>query len=70
MFQILIDESDSADDYFAHNILITSQNWFREKQKDGSLLFELGKILANPDLRPQSETFKKEMIATYKKSKK
>ncbi len=62
MFQILIDESDSADDYL-NQVKIGSET------KRWQSAFELGKILANPDLRPQSETFKKEMIATYKKSK-
>ena len=62
MFQILIDESDSADDYL-DQIKVGSET------KRWQSAFELGKILSNPDLRPESETFKNEMISTYKKAK-
>ena len=62
MFQILIDESDSAEDYL-DQIKVGSET------KRWQSAFELGKILANPNLRPESEMFKNEMISTYNKSK-
>ena len=62
MFQILIDESDSAEDYLDQiKVGSATKRW--------QSAFELGKILSNPDLRPESETFKNEMISTYKKAK-
>ena len=62
MFQILIDESDSAEEYLDQiKVGSATKRW--------QSAFELGKILSNPDLRPESETFKNEMISTYKKAK-
>ena len=61
MFQILVDESDSANDYLDQiKVGSATKRW--------QSAFELGKILSNPDLRPDSESFKNEMIETYKKS--
>ena len=55
MFQILIDESDSAEDYLDQiKVGSATKRW--------QSAFELGKILSNPDLRPESESFKNEMI--------
>ena len=62
MFQILIDESDSADEYLDQiEVGSATKRW--------QSAFELGKILANPNLRPESEMFKNKMIATYDKAK-
>ena len=62
MFQILIDESDSAEDYLDQiKVGSATKRW--------QSAFELGKILSNPELRPDSEKFKNEMISTYNKSK-
>jgi len=61
MIQVLIKESSSAEEYL-NQVKIGSST------KRWQSAFELGKILSNPKLIPEGETFKKEMILTYKNS--
>lgn len=61
MIQVLIKESSSAEEYL-NQVKIGSST------KRWQSAFELGKILSNPKLIPEGETFKKEMILTYKSS--
>ena len=61
MIQVLIKESSSAEEYL-NQVKIGSST------KRWQSAFELGKILSNPKLIPDGETFKKEMILTYKNS--
>ncbi|MAV59498.1 MAG: hypothetical protein CMG07_06080 [Candidatus Marinimicrobia bacterium] len=61
MIQVLIKESSSAEEYL-NQVKIGSST------KRWQSAFELGKILSNPKLIPEGETFKKEMVLTYKNS--
>tara|TARA_Y100001935_G_C17274306_1_gene493768 strand:+ start:367 stop:1257 length:891 start_codon:yes stop_codon:yes gene_type:complete len=61
MIQVLIKESSSAEEYL-NQVKVGSST------KRWQSAFELGKILSNPKLIPDGETFKKEMILTYKNS--
>jgi len=61
MFQIIVDESDSAYEYL-NEVKIGSAT------KRWQSAFELAKILSDPDLIPTTEDFKNEMVNTYRNS--
>ena len=58
MFRILVNESDSARDYLTEvKIGSATKRW--------QSAFELAKLLSDPDLIPESEDFRTEMIKAY-----
>ena len=61
MFQIIVDETDSAYEYL-NEVKIGSAT------KRWQSAFELAKILSDPDLIPTTKDFKNEMVSTYRNS--